>query len=1400
MRYCINRLRIVFLALAFFNTPLRAAIQSPGPSNLPAALLEEFRTNGVPDDKWPALMETMGNAENTAAVRELVKEMKPFPAAKFVELLSNKRLAVRLGALELLEDAAGDAFGFDPWQEDPALGPNADALAKWKAWMEKGTAGAAKAVPLSVETFRVLAQEVMSDNRDRVERAMLRLEGFGLAAVGHIESFLKSRADIEPGSRAALKAAEYRIVLRQSLPRQAAALARDLAAGSAEQQCAALSASGAAGATALPIISDFLASPDALVRETAVDAAFSAGGKHAVPLVRVRLKKPAGGEGVMKSITNALTGGKPPVQDEASLEKTESVLHAMLRGLGKNGGTEEDKMVIAGYLDHADENVVISALESLGGAAGHGRHVTNLNGDEVATAAGTALSGPLAARLADPRWRVRAAALEAIGKLGDASLKDKVLAMMKDTDVFVRVSAVNALTTIAEGSMMEILSGEFEKQHELKPAILKAIFDSRKVPSPAMWEQIKAAPPEVILQCLDVLDPGRDDGEGKRVPFAAPFATHPNKDVSACALRLLASRGRHSALLLKALKSGDQTLQDAVLDQLHLPPGALSASGTPATSSGGAPAASNPKLDQLYSSFEKLRLQKTQASGSVGRVTHVLDDEDEDAVADPSEKSAPGTELRAVLMKFFNEGSPRQKFSAANSLMINGDENAAKFLLSGMDALSGVDRRLIADVVGGKPEWTGTSLQIVTRLIRDEAGDVREKIVASWLNRPALIGALLDELSRAGSLLTADDIYGYTLDKLAQSGATAPMISKWAEKTLADEGAGDAHKVFAIVLLSRTGKAGAEKITRFTESKNPWLRRAAYRALGLGEGNVRLAKIAGDESAHVRATLPFLAQPHNGGWSHHLDDATVLDDSQDYDRRSSSGGGFGAWAKGAATVSEVTPEVLAALEKMTGDPADFVRFEAMFALLRLGKPVDPSVFASLVAKQKRHNVRYQLSSFLEKNYTRLGRAYAVLAPLVLDPSDSDTPKILKHFGIAEETAFTSFLALAALAPRDNAADTAIAAAPPEPSVRGDQQFRIIFFHKPGCRECDRVREMLGDAARDFPKMLIEERDIGERGSALLNEVLSARFGVNDTLRQVTPAVFAQTGALVKTDITGPRLGDFLRGAAAVPPDVAWAVVVQKETAAAAQAVGHRFDTLSLAVIAGSGLLDGINPCAFATIIFLLSYLQVARRTRGEILAVGVAFIAAVFLAYFVVGLGLVQVMERLSALRVAGVVLNYSLAAFALVIAVLSFRDAQLAMRGELGEMTLQLPGMLKDRIRGVIRTGARAHRFVFAAFGAGLLISFLELACTGQVYLPTIQFMLKSGHGSATGYLLAYNVAFIIPLVIVFALAFFGLRSDGLVRFQKNHTATVKVFTGVLFVILAVMLIFGHRILAALR
>ncbi len=71
----------------------------------------------------------------------------------------------------------------------------------------------------------------------------------------------------------------------------------------------------------------------------------------------------------------------------------------------------------------------------------------------------------------------------------------------------------------------------------------------------------------------------------------------------------------------------------------------------------------------------------------------------------------------------------------------------------------------------------------------------------------------------------------------------------------------------------------------------------------------------------------------------------------------------------------------------------------------------------------------------------------------------------------------------------------------------------------------------------------------------------------------------------------------------------------------------------------------------------------------------------------------------------------------------------------------------------------------------------------------------MKSGAGRAVWFLLLYNVAFILPLSVVFILAWRGLKSDALVRFQQNHTAAVKTALGWLFLFLFFALLWSGRL-----
>jgi cytochrome c biogenesis protein CcdA len=84
-----------------------------------------------------------------------------------------------------------------------------------------------------------------------------------------------------------------------------------------------------------------------------------------------------------------------------------------------------------------------------------------------------------------------------------------------------------------------------------------------------------------------------------------------------------------------------------------------------------------------------------------------------------------------------------------------------------------------------------------------------------------------------------------------------------------------------------------------------------------------------------------------------------------------------------------------------------------------------------------------------------------------------------------------------------------------------------------------------------------------------------------------------------------------------------------------------------------------------------------------------------------------------------------------------------------------------------------------------------MELTCTGQVYFPIVTMISEPRYRiAAIMYLFSYNVAFIVPLVIVFLLATFGVTSERMGAFFRRRIALVKFGLAVLFIAMAIMII----------
>ena len=350
---------------------------------------------------------------------------------------------------------------------------------------------------------------------------------------------------------------------------------------------------------------------------------------------------------------------------------------------------------------------------------------------------------------------------------------------------------------------------------------------------------------------------------------------------------------------------------------------------------------------------------------------------------------------------------------------------------------------------------------------------------------------------------------------------------------------------------------------------------------------------------------------------------------------------------------------------------------------------------------------------------------------------------------------------------------------------------LAYFYQKGCPKCDRANVLLKYMAKKYPQLNIKEIDLNTLDGKRLNETLSNRLNLPMEKRLIAPSIFIGNDYIPSGEIIESKVEALIQKYE--KEETKSVVAIEKgEIKKAEESMVKRFRSLGILTIVSAGLLDGINPCAFATLIFFISYLTFVGRKRREILWVGLGFSGAVFVTYLLIGFGILSFIQHFSFLPLFSRIVYIVTIAFALVLGVLSLYDYIQLKRGRPSEMKLQLPDFLKKRIHQTIREESKSTRYFLAAIAAGFIVSLLEFTCTGQVYLPTILFVtnIPSLRANAISYLVLYNLMFIIPLLIIFGVVYWGVTSEQLAFFLKKRASSIKLFTSLLFFALAGILI----------
>ena len=333
---------------------------------------------------------------------------------------------------------------------------------------------------------------------------------------------------------------------------------------------------------------------------------------------------------------------------------------------------------------------------------------------------------------------------------------------------------------------------------------------------------------------------------------------------------------------------------------------------------------------------------------------------------------------------------------------------------------------------------------------------------------------------------------------------------------------------------------------------------------------------------------------------------------------------------------------------------------------------------------------------------------------------------------------------------------------------------ITLFYSSTCGACHKAMPYIDEARAKYPNVRFNYFDnMGSPSNLSLMNRFSERYGVS---YPSYPVVFAGDITVLQGFNRISDNIDAVAGAmnAGLIPDAAY----EKRHFSADTAGNQTSITgITYAAVVLAGLLDGINPCAFAVLIFLLIALTTAESKR-RVLEIGLTYTLGVFLIYITAGVGIIKIVA------LTGLSSYFTLIAGVLVIAagIIEFADGVLKN----SPVSLSVPASKKELFAGYIRRAT-----VPAAFVLGVLVGIFELPCTGGIYLAVLS-LLSSQVTFNEGliYLVIYNLAFILPLIIIVLAVTFGISPEMINRIREEHKKTLRAATGILLIAMGILVI----------
>jgi cytochrome c biogenesis protein CcdA len=230
------------------------------------------------------------------------------------------------------------------------------------------------------------------------------------------------------------------------------------------------------------------------------------------------------------------------------------------------------------------------------------------------------------------------------------------------------------------------------------------------------------------------------------------------------------------------------------------------------------------------------------------------------------------------------------------------------------------------------------------------------------------------------------------------------------------------------------------------------------------------------------------------------------------------------------------------------------------------------------------------------------------------------------------------------------------------------------------------------------------------------------------------------------------------------------------------------ETFTFGKITLLALADSVNPCEIAILAMVLITILIANpKNKKKVLLSGLAFSLAVYIGYLAYGLIIIQFFNIFAEfLRNNSTYFYKGLAILAMLIGALNIKDFFFYKAGSFGT---EMPIFMRPKAKKIISKITSPK----GAFLIGFIVTIFLLPCTIGPYIVASGLLSELGTLAALPWLLYYNFIFLLPMLIITFIVYFGVaRVEDVTGWKEKHIRKLHLIAGILLLIVGVSLLAG--------